>query len=472
MAEKKIIFMVFSILMALCTLAFMAYRKSQDLLISTEAIEQAEEFRNQILEVRSTLTDLETGVRGYVVTGDESYLTPTNSSIADIYFQLREMESFPKLDSVQQAQINQLRQLTDEKATYLTRIAEIRRHVGMTEAIAFISEGKDYQLMQEIRQLTDGLKDHASVNLAELKTKHRTAIRNFAITFYFLLLKVSITVVTVIVLFILYLRRRNKDERALRESKALFQNVLDHTSAVISIKDLSGRYLLINKAYEKLTGVSRNVARGQTAHDLFEKDAADTIRAQDLEVIRRQEPMKTKESVWNVLGTQHFESLKFPLFDEHHIPYAICSISTDETEKLESDKAHQEQMSRILDLFNNAPCGYQATNKDGIIIEMNETLLKWLGYTREEVIGKMHVRNLVSEESMDQLEYYFPRLRSGELKSAFDIHGFYTRKDGEKISIILNTIAQYDDQGQFLYTRTSIFETSFRKRPEETIAHN
>jgi PAS domain S-box-containing protein len=240
----------------------------------------------------------------------------------------------------------------------------------------------------------------------------------------------------------------------------------------VTIKDLGGRYFLVNQAYEKLLDTTKENVIGKTAFDLFAKTDADNIRNSDLEVIRLQQQIKSEEIVISNGEKHHFVSLKFPLLDANHIPYAICSISTDETDKLETEHQLREEMNRILDLFNNAPCGYQATDKNGIIIEINETLLKWLGYTRAEVVGKMPVKNLLSAESLHQFSYYFPRIRSGEIKSLFDIEAIYQRKDGTKFAVVVNSIAQYDEEGNFLYTRTSLFDISYRKRVEEVATNN
>lgn len=258
----------------------------------------------------------------------------------------------------------------------------------------------------------------------------------------------------------------------LKESHELFQNVLDHSASIISIKDLSGRYILINKACENLFKIKKEEVKGKTAYDVFDQEGAEHIRNADLEVLKIQQQKKVEEIIQKNGETFHFSSLKFPLFDINHIPFAICSISTDETEKMKTDLEHREQMKRILDLFNNAPCGYQSTDQNGMIIEINETLLKWLGYSRSEVIGIMPVKNIISAESLHQFTYYFPRIRSGEIKSVFDLEVTYVRKDGSKLSVIVNSIAQYDDEGKFLYTRTSVFDISYRKRVEEISTRN
>ncbi len=470
--EKKILVAVLSILMVLCTMAYLAHRNSQRLIAASEMIEQSEEIKYHITEVLSSSADLETGVRGYVITGNEEYLEPTIQAMAGVFVHLEQLNSSAGITENQKKQTDRLRKLAQQKITITNRTIELRRQKGMADASALITKGEGLALMNEIRSITDDMIREEDTRLQKLKAESKESISGFAFAFYLLLLKIAITVGSVVFLLAFYFRNRRKAEKELSESKELFQNVLDHTSSPISIKDLSGRFILINKAYESLFFVNKNHITEKTVHDLFPKKVADDIRHSDLEVIKHQKQLMIEESMPRLGETRHFTSLKFPLFDANKIPYAICSISTDDTDKLKTEKQHREQMARILDLFNNAPCGYQAANVDGIIIEMNDTLLRWLGYTREEVIGKMHIRNFVSHESMEQYAYYYPRLRTGELRSIFDVEGAYVKKDGSKLPIVMNSIIQTDENGKFLYSRTSIFDISYRKQLEEMVGNN
>src|SRR5688500_18413189 len=355
-AEKKILFAVFSILTAMCTLAFIAHKKSQQLIHSAEAIEQSEEIKNHIQEVRAILVDMETGVRGYVMTGEETYMGPANEAIQSTYVHLHKLGELPGITALQTSQIAQLKDLVDEKSALTTRIAELRRQKGVTEAVQLLAEGKDKSLMDEIRSITGTMLAEEDLRLTERKDKNHNAISHFAITFYLLLLKISVTVITVIVLFILYLRQRNKSERLLKASTTLFNDVLDHTSSVISIKDLSGRYILINKAFGHLLDTPKETVKSNSAFDLFDKKIASKIRDTDLEVIRLQQQIRVEEDIpWDG-EIHHFVSLKFPLFDSNHLPYAICRISTDETVKLQDEQHHKVEMNCILVIFYNAPC--------------------------------------------------------------------------------------------------------------------
>src|SRR6185503_6142178 len=125
--EKKILVAVLSILTGLCTVAFFLHRNSHRLIDSSEKIEEVEDFKAHIHEVLSVLVDMETGVRGYVMTGDESYMEPTNTAIADIFLHLHELESDARLTAAQANQIVTLRKLADEKSTLTTRTIELRR---------------------------------------------------------------------------------------------------------------------------------------------------------------------------------------------------------------------------------------------------------------------------------------------------------------------------------------------------------
>ncbi|HUH66514.1 MAG TPA: DUF3365 domain-containing protein, partial [Syntrophales bacterium] len=55
----------------------------------------------------------------------------------------------------------------------------------------------------------------------------------------------------------------------------------------------------------------------------------------------------------------------------------------------------------ISDLYNNAPCGYHSLGPDGTFLRMNDTELRWLCYTREEVIGKMKWTDILPPEYIE-----------------------------------------------------------------------
>src|SRR3954464_11010572 len=71
--------------------------------------------------------------------------------------------------------------------------------------------------------------------------------------------------------------------------------LIDHTSAVIYMRDADGRYLLVNREYERLFRLRREEIVGLTDHDLFPVEVADEFRANDLEAFARGVPVQVEE---------------------------------------------------------------------------------------------------------------------------------------------------------------------------------
>ncbi|MCA2216232.1 sensor histidine kinase [Jidongwangia harbinensis] len=119
--------------------------------------------------------------------------------------------------------------------------------------------------------------------------------------------------------------------------------LLDHTSAVIYMRGLDGRYMLVNRQYERLFGVRREKIVGLTDHDLFPKEVADEFRANDLAAIAEGRPMRLEELAPGEDGPRTYITVKFPLKDAEGRPYAICGISTDITER----KRAEDEVRRL-----------------------------------------------------------------------------------------------------------------------------
>jgi len=77
---------------------------------------------------------------------------------------------------------------------------------------------------------------------------------------------------------------RKRAEEALRESERRLQDVVDNTTAVIFVKDLELRYVLVNREYERRHLVLRDQIRGKSDFDIHPHDVADAVRANDRQV--------------------------------------------------------------------------------------------------------------------------------------------------------------------------------------------
>ncbi|GAB4364991.1 MAG: hypothetical protein Kow00121_01160 [Elainellaceae cyanobacterium] len=130
---------------------------------------------------------------------------------------------------------------------------------------------------------------------------------------------------------------RNLAETALQESQALLQAVLDNTTMVIYIKDLEGKYLLVNQQYEQLTSYTNSNISGKTDFDLFPETTAQLFRHNDRQVLQSQTPISFEEEVPLNNEIAIYSSTKFPLYRADGELFALCGMSTNITKRKQAE---------------------------------------------------------------------------------------------------------------------------------------
>ena len=140
------------------------------------------------------------------------------------------------------------------------------------------------------------------------------------------------------------LSRYSRDlERQVEKRTREITSILSNTPDVVYIKDLDGRYVLINARYEALLGLKNEAVRGRTDFDILPRDIAQKVRRNDQKVLRDNQSFQFEELVPQDDALRTFLSVKFPICDESKRPISVCSISTDITDL----KKAQDQLRRL-----------------------------------------------------------------------------------------------------------------------------
>ncbi len=127
--------------------------------------------------------------------------------------------------------------------------------------------------------------------------------------------------------------------RALAESERRLRAILDHSPAMISLKDTNGKYIVTNREFERAAGLPGEAIAGRADEDLFPPRLADVYHANDEEVLRRNEFVEREETFLLPNGARVCHSIKFPLLDESGAAYALGAIAIDITERKKTDDA-------------------------------------------------------------------------------------------------------------------------------------
>ena len=132
---------------------------------------------------------------------------------------------------------------------------------------------------------------------------------------------------------------RKRAELARDQSERRLQAILDNSTTVVFLKDLEGRYILINRRYEELFHVTKAAVVGKTDHDIFPKRMADRFRENDQLVLSAGEALEIEEDAPHQDGVHTYISIKFPIRDANGSLLGVGGIATDVTGRKKTEAA-------------------------------------------------------------------------------------------------------------------------------------
>jgi PAS domain S-box-containing protein len=109
--------------------------------------------------------------------------------------------------------------------------------------------------------------------------------------------------------------RNKRAEEELRESEARFRAIIDNSPALIFLKDVDGRYLLVNRRFEEVFHLASRDLIGKTDEDIFPPAQAAAFRANDRTVLKGGAPMEFEEVALHDDGPHTSIVVKFPLLN-------------------------------------------------------------------------------------------------------------------------------------------------------------
>ncbi len=138
-------------------------------------------------------------------------------------------------------------------------------------------------------------------------------------------------------------------------------------------------------------------------------------------------------------------------------------ISYRKNAELESENLKQE----YEDLYNHAPNGYHSLGVNGIVMRINDTELDWLGYSREEMLGRKIQEEFLTPASQQLFAKSYPKLKADG--NIYDLRMELIRKDGSILYTLLNASAVRDEQGEMVFTRSILTDITALVTAEEKL---
>lgn len=150
-------------------IGMVAYRSLAELANTSRSVTHAYMVLEHIGNVLSLLKDAETGQRGFIITGEESYLEPYNSAAESLPGVMKDLRDLTVASANQQKRITQAEPLIAQKLTELKRVIDIRRKGNFEEAAKEVRTGAGKTYMDDLR-----------ADLGQMEEEERDALKQRA----------------------------------------------------------------------------------------------------------------------------------------------------------------------------------------------------------------------------------------------------------------------------------------------------
>ncbi len=250
------------------------YRSTAGLIDNSLSLVRTHEVLQGIESAMAAVTEAETASRGYLLSGDDAYLTGYSNAISDVPALIRGVREATVEDERRSRLAAQLEIDVAAKLRFYSEIIEARRASGKQASPSFFSEGESKRLTDKVRSVVDEMRveERRLLNgrVEAWKESRRNAILGFTV----------LTLASICVFFLVYflfhrdLRRRRVTELALAESKNWLELVLESDTAVsIIATGASGLVTVFNTGAVKMLGYTPSDVIGRTTLATFHLDS-------------------------------------------------------------------------------------------------------------------------------------------------------------------------------------------------------
>jgi len=485
--QKKIILLFIIIVVIVIVTGTSTYRNTKGLLEANARVEQTHEVIQASGDILLCMQDLESGSRGFVITGDSAFMTPFIRAKKSIDEKVKKLEDLLVGNQSQLREIDSLKKLIlFIKASSLNSI-KTRNKKGFDEGQKLFTSGKGKYFMDQIREHITDIESEETGLLKLRQKASRDEANSFTNSFMLLFGCIFITLIVVLILIRQNIIFRNNTERSLEKSLneiSNFKSLFESTPGCFLILLPDFTIHAVSDEYLSATMTKREEIIGRHLFDVFPDnpddltaDGTDNLRASLNLILKNKEAHRMavqKYDIRNPDGTfvvRYWSPLNKPVINHTgEVVYLIHSVE-DITIRLKHEEELKLAYDENKDLYNKAPCGYLSVDSNVFLNNINETFLNWLGYTAEEVIGKMKYEDLLSQASReshlksfaDDFDIYIEKGYVNDLEFEFQ------RKDKTTFPAIINSVAVLNEKREFVKSLTTIFDITERKKAEKKL---
>ena len=259
---------------------------------------------------------------------------------------------------------------------------------------------------------------------------------------------------------------RKQVELALRKSEARLRAIFDHAPVTISLRDVHRRYIMVNRRFQELFGLTEEDILGRTPAQFYPPHIVDDIFRSIEQVRRTKSTVVSEEGAPTVYGDRRYLTTRFPIVDDLGELSGIGSISVDVTEQRAAEAALRESETRLRAIYESEPECVALLAADSTLLEIDPAGRAMLEADEFSAIVGRRLDSFVSYDSRDALKDLTARVFEGGSGSLlFELIGLR----GTRRWMEMNAVPMRDPDGAVSTMLTITRDVTLQRSMEEQL---
>ncbi len=440
------------------------YQNSRLYQDTTRQVEHAQRVLKASEDVLSSLKDIETAARGFIITGDSAFLNPLTQGRGTIHQHLINLQVLTQDNPTQKKKVDSLRTFAQQRAALSIDNVRMRAQEGFKRAMEVVITRSGKYLMDDVRRLTADLQASENAVLAQRKLLNMQTIKNFNRMFFVLLATIVVLLVITIVSIgnNLHAAKSQRDQvevfnkllvQKVEEKTAELSGIFERITDAFIALDKNFCYTYVNEKTGLLINKDPKALIGKCVWDIF----PDAVGSKTYNTFKR-----AMHDQQYICETDYYAPLD--IWQENHVYPSKDGLSVfirDVTEKKRSE-AERENLVEVIqkslnEIYIFSPTTYQFEYA-------NEGALKNSGFTLEQLTGMQpaHLKPAFSQESFAEL--VTPLLSKQKEKIVFET--VHKRADGSEYHV--EEHLQFIDRGKPVFISV-VLDIDERKEHEQEL---
>jgi len=255
---------------------------------------------------------------------------------------------------------------------------------------------------------------------------------------------------------------RKHAEKTLADKEAQLRTLLQTIPDLIWLKDVNGVYMTCNKMFEQFFGSPESEIIGKTDYDFVDKDLAELFRKNDQNAMKAGKPSINEE--WITFASDGhkalLETIKMPMYNTKNEIIGVLGVGRDITYRRHSEEMLRQSETKYRNLIETMPDGVYRSTPEGKFIEVNDAMVRILGYDSKEDLMSIDIKTQLYFDS-EERERLTKKLRINEL-DIFPLR----KKDGSTVYIEDHGWFVADDNGKIIFHEGISRDVTQRKNAE------